>query len=92
MRDGEEILVIGRNTKKQPVKDISLKNVNELNFTFYYDGKRHRYCISINYGEAYVYVSEKRGEAIYTFLKFLENFLQKDHAPLEGEENFDTYK
>jgi len=92
----EETFVIGPSTKKLSPKDISwedirLKNIDELIFTFYYDAKNHRYRISINYGEAYVTVTEKRGEAIFEFLSIVAKLLEKRRnlrAP-DDEETFD---
>ena len=54
---------------------IDLKDIEEIDFCFYYDSKRHRYCISINYGEEYLDVTRKEGEAILKFLKALKSYL-----------------
>uniref|UniRef100_A0AAT9JBD7 Uncharacterized protein n=1 Tax=Pleomorphic virus ThalV2 TaxID=3115753 RepID=A0AAT9JBD7_9VIRU len=47
----------------------------EISFGFYYDSKKHRYLISINYGEEYINVTRKEGETILAFLKILKDFL-----------------
>ena len=54
---------------------LDLKDVEELDFGFYYDSKHHRYQISINYGEEYINVTRKEGETILAFLKILKDFL-----------------
>jgi len=91
----EEIFVIGPATKDLSPdeirwRDITLENVDRLIFTFYYDGKNHRYRISIDYGEAYVDVTEKRGEAIFAFLKFVEDFLGR-RRKLRGSSDEETF-
>jgi len=91
----EETFVIGpkaNNLSPHDVswRDIKLENIDELIFTFYHDGKNHRYRISINYGEAYVDVTEKRGEAIFVFLKFVEDFLGR-RRNLRGSSDEDNF-
>lgn len=71
---------------------LDLKDVNELDFGFYYDSKRHRYRISVNYGEHYIDVTRKEGETIFKFLCELKEFLgsRKDFRNRSAiEESFD---
>jgi hypothetical protein len=69
-------------------------------FGFYYDSKRHRYKISIDYGEKYIDVTRKEGETIFRFLKQLKEFLsrrnirdgsivEEDFDILEVDDSFD---
>ena len=95
MPAAEETFVIGPATKDLSPdeirwRDITLKNIDELIFTFFYDRKNHRYRISINYGEAYVDVTEKRGEAIFAFLKFVEELLGR-RRKFRGSSDEETF-
>ncbi len=54
---------------------LDLKDVEDLDFGFYYDSKHHRYIISINCGVEYINVTKKEGETILAFLKILKDFL-----------------
>ncbi len=56
---------------------LDFRNVNRIDFGFYYDSKRHRYIISINYGEHYVNVTRKEGETILSFLRILKEVLEE---------------
>ena len=38
---------------------LNLRNVDEIDFGFYYDSKKHRYTISLNYGEEYLNVTRR---------------------------------
>ena len=48
----------------------------EIDFRFYYDTKKHRYLISINFGEEYLNVTKKEGETILNFLRELKRYLE----------------
>ncbi|AIY90484.1 TPA_asm: hypothetical protein GacPV1_gp23 [Geoglobus acetivorans pleomorphic virus 1] len=56
---------------------LDLRNVDELDFGFYYDSKKHRYTISLNSGEEYLNVTRKEGEVILSFLKILREFISR---------------
>ncbi|WP_456477910.1 hypothetical protein [Geoglobus ahangari] len=53
---------------------LDLKDVDELDFSFYYDSKRHRYRILVNHEEK-LDVTRKEGETIISFLKILREVL-----------------
>ncbi len=55
---------------------LDLRDIEDLDFGFYYDSKRHRYMISINYGVEYINVTRKEGETILAFLKIMKDFLE----------------
>ncbi len=64
---------------------LNLKDINELDFGFYYDSKRHRYRISINYGEEYVNVTRMQGETILAFLKILREVLSSRNSNISSK-------
>ena len=76
---------------------LDLKDVEDLDFGFYYDSKKHRYQISINCGEERLNVTRKEGETILAFLRILREVLStapaKDFSSRscnqEGEQSFD---
>lgn len=69
---------------------LNLKDIDELDFCFYYDSKRHRYRISINYGEKCINVTRKEGETILAFLKILKDSLRVEEIfePLEANQRY----
>ena len=56
---------------------LNLRNVDEIDFGFYYDSKKHRYTISLNYGEEYLNVTRREGEVILSFLRILNEFIDR---------------
>jgi len=75
---------------------LDLKSINELDFSFYYDSKQHRYRILIDHEER-LNVTRKEGETILAFLRILREVLStapaKDFSSRscnqEGEQSFD---
>ncbi|WP_456478173.1 hypothetical protein [Geoglobus ahangari] len=55
---------------------LDLNGVDEMDFSFYYDSKRHRYRILVNYEEK-LDVTRKEGETILAFLKILREVLSR---------------
>ena len=53
---------------------LDLRNVEELDFSFYYDSKKHRYNILMNHGE-FLNVTRREGEVIQSFLRILRDIL-----------------
>ncbi len=53
---------------------LDLRDVDELDFSFYYDSKKHRYNILVNHGE-FLNVTRREGEVILSFLKILREVL-----------------
>ena len=53
---------------------LNLKDVDKLDFGFYYDSKRHRYRILIDHEER-LNVTRKEGETILAFLRILRDIL-----------------
>ncbi len=53
---------------------LDLRDVDELDFSFYYDSKKHRYNILVNHSE-FLNVTRREGEVILSFLKILREVL-----------------
>ena len=53
---------------------LDLRNVDELDFSFYYDSKKHRYNILVNHGE-FLNVTRREGEVVLSFLRILREVL-----------------
>ena len=72
---------------------LNLKDIEDLDFGFYYDSKKHRYQISINYGVEYINVTRKEGETILAFLKILREVLtsrnSKDYSKSRDSQEFE---
>ncbi len=45
-------------------------------FSFYYDSKRHRWWISIDYGEHEIDITRKEGDTIYEFLSEMKDLFE----------------
>lgn len=59
------------NAEDLKYRDITL-DAGKIDVAFYYDSKKHRFDLSINYGEKYLNVTRKEALAIFKFLKVLE--------------------
>jgi len=61
-----------------------------ISFGFYYNSKKHRYTISINYGEKYLDVTKKEGKTIKKFLRMMKEFSRnsKDSSTSKEDERF----